>query len=358
MKNKDINLAIIGVGNCASSLIQGITFYSNKADTKGLIRADICGYQAKHIKLVGAIDVDSKKIGKDLSEAIFTAPNLATKFSEVPHLGVPVVKGPVLDGVAPHMTERFTVDPNQKPVDIASYLKEIKAEVVICYLPVGSEQAAKFYAQATLEAGVSFLNAIPVFICSTDEWHQKFYDAGIPIAGDDIKSQFGATYLNRILVENLKNRGFQVDDLYQLNIGGNTDFENMIDEQRLSSKRKSKTSAVTSLYQESEETPALRIGPSDYVSHLKDNKVCYINVNGTQFGDVPFELELKLKVEDSPNSAGIMMDAVRMLKVARDRNLKGNIKEISSFGFKHPMHKHGEDKIARMLNQYLNGYSH
>lgn len=353
MENKEINLAIIGVGNCASSLVQGITFYSNRSNAEGLIRDNICGYRAQNIKLVGAIDVDSKKIGKDLSEAIFTAPNLATKFSEVPTLGVPVVKGPVLDGVADHMTGRFTVDDNQESVDVAAYLKEVKAEVVICYLPVGSEKAAKFYAQAALEAGVSFLNAIPVFICSTDEWHQKFYDAGIPIAGDDIKSQFGATYLNRILVENLKSRGFKVDDLYQLNVGGNTDFENMIDEQRLTSKRVSKTSAVTSLYTEEEKTPALRIGPSDYVAHLKDNKICYINVNGTQFGDVPFELELKLKVEDSPNSAGIMMDAVRMLKVARDRGLRGNIKEISSFGFKHPMHKYGEDEITKMLNKYL-----
>lgn len=355
MHDRKINLAIAGVGNCACSLVQGIYFYGAGDDNFGIMRYDICGYKASHINLVGAIDVDSKKVAKDLSKAIFTEPNKATKFAEVPYLNVPVVKGQVLDGVAEHMHDRFTVDENQRSVDVVRYLKDIRAEILICYLPVGSEKAAKFYAQAALEAGVSFLNAIPVFICSTGEWDKKFSEANIPVAGDDIKSQFGATYLNRILVENLKKRGFHINDLYQLNIGGNTDFENMIDEKRLQSKRISKTSAVQSLYGEGEECPKLRIGPSDYVEYLGDSKICYININGTQFGNVPFELELKLKVEDSPNSAGIMIDAVRMLKVARDRGLKGNVKEISSFGFKHPLHQMGEDKITELLDQFLAG---
>jgi len=349
-----IKTVIIGVGNCASSLVQGIEYYKSHKAGVGMIRQSIAGYEAKDIQIVGAIDVDKRLVGQDLSNAIFSGSNTATKFCEVPHLGVPVVKGPVLDGVAKHMTESFQVDDAQQPVNVAEYLKSVGAESAICYLPVGSQQAATNYATECLKAGVSFINAIPVFICSTPEWDAKFKAAGIPCAGDDIKSQFGATYLNRVLVESLMERGFSVDNLYQLNVGGNTDFQNMLDESRLESKRISKTAAVSTLYEKKGvKTPDLRIGPSDYVPHLGDHKICYINVNGRQFGDVPFELELKLKVEDSPNSAGIMIDVVRYVRVARDRGLSGTVPAISAFGFKHPIETFGEQDILDNLKTFL-----
>lgn len=347
-----IKVAIAGVGNCASSFVQGIEFYKNENETKGFVRKEIGKYLIGDIKVVGAIDVDKRLIGKDVSEAIFSGSNSAEKFTPVTPLNVPVVKGPVLDGVAAHMHHSFQVDDSQKPIDIAGYLKETGAEFLICYLPVGSDNAAKFYAGEALKAGVGFINAIPVFICSQPEWSDKFKAAGLVCAGDDIKSQFGATYLNRILVEGLLNRGFSIDNLYQLNVGGNTDFENMIDESRLQSKRISKTSAVSTLFTEGNE-PALRIGPSDYVPHLKDSKICYININGTQFGNQKFELELKLKVEDSPNSAGIMIDVVRLAKVAKDKGLSGNIPVVSAFGFKSPADKLSENVILRELEAYL-----
>lgn len=347
-----IKVAIAGVGNCASSFIQGIEFYKNESETKGFVRHNVGNYQIKDVQVVGAIDVDQRLIGKDISEAIFSGSNTAEKFSEVPNTGVKVVKGPVHDGVADHMQKSFRVDESQEPVDIAAYLKEVEAEFLICYLPVGSEQAAKYYAEQSLKAGVGFINAIPVFICSRTEWSDKFKEAGLVCAGDDIKSQFGATYLNRVLVESLMNRGFAINDLYQLNVGGNTDFENMIDESRLQSKRISKTSAVSSLFKEGEE-PALRIGPSDFVPHLKDSKICYININGTQFGNQKFELELKLKVEDSPNSAGVMLDVVRLARVAKDKGLSGNIPVVSAFGFKSPADKFNETYILRELDYFL-----
>ncbi|MEQ9230347.1 MAG: inositol-3-phosphate synthase [Cyclobacteriaceae bacterium] len=349
-----IKTVIIGVGNCSSSLIQGLEYYGTGAKETGLIKASIGGYAPKDIEIVGAIDVDKRLVGLDISEAIFSGSNTAAKFSDVPHKGVKVVKGHPLDGVAAHMGESFQVDESQEPVNVVDYLKAVGAESAVCYLPVGSDKAAKFYAQQCLDAGVSFINAIPVFICSTPEWDEKFKAAGIPCAGDDIKSQFGATYLNRVLVESLMNRGFEISDLYQLNVGGNTDFQNMIDESRLESKRISKTSAVSTLYTEkNQEAPALRIGPSDFVPHLGDKKICYINVNGTQFGDLPFELELKLKVEDSPNSAGIMMDVIRYVRVARDKGLSGTVPAISSFGFKHPIKNVGEQEVLENLAKFL-----
>ena len=349
-----IKTVIIGVGNCCSSLIQGLAYYNSRNFTAGLVQPSINGYEPKDIEIVGAIDVDKRLIGKDLSEAIFSGSNTAAKFCDVPNQGVKVVKGHPLDGVAAHMTDSFQVDAEQEPVDVAAYLESVGAESVVCYLPVGSEKAAKFYAEQCLLAGVSFINAIPVFICSTPEWDAKFKEAGIPCAGDDIKSQFGATYLNRVLVESLMKRGFNVADLYQLNVGGNTDFQNMIDESRLESKRISKTSAVSTLYSDKEQdVPALRIGPSDFVPHLGDKKICYINVNGTQFGDLPFELELKLKVEDSPNSAGVMMDVIRYVRVARDKGLSGTVEAISAFGFKHPIKNFGEQQVLENLERFL-----
>ena len=348
-----IKTVIIGVGNCASSFVQGLWHYKNPKN-EGMITPVISGYSAEDVEIVGAIDVDHRLIGKDVAEAIFGGSNSSARFCEVSSFGIPVVKGAVLDGVAEHMKDSFQVDASQESVDVSDYLTSVDAECAICYLPVGSENAAKFYAEECLKASVSFINAIPVFICSTPEWDEKFKSAGIPCAGDDVKSQFGATYLNRVLVESLNKRGFHIDDLYQLNVGGNTDFENMLDESRLESKRISKTKAVTSLYDENgKRQPALRIGPSDYVPHLGDTKICYININGTQFGDVPFELELKLKVQDSPNSAGIMIDVVRYVRVARDRGMSGTIPAISAFGFKHPTKNFGEQQIIENLEEFL-----
>ncbi|MCP4460707.1 MAG: inositol-3-phosphate synthase [Cytophagales bacterium] len=349
-----IKTVIIGVGNCASSFVQGLEHYKSNPKNGGMVTPVINGYSASTIEIVGAIDVDHRLVGKDVSEAIFSGSNSASKFCDVSPLGVKVVKGNVLDGVASHMSESFQVKESQESVNVADYMESVEAECAICYLPVGSEHAAKFYAEECLKTKVSFINAIPVFICSTPEWDEKFKSAGVPCAGDDIKSQFGATYLNRVLVESLVKRGFHIDDLYQLNVGGNTDFENMLDENRLESKRISKTKAVTSLYERNgKKIPALRIGPSDYVPHLGDTKICYINVNGTQFGDVPFELELKLKVQDSPNSAGIMIDVVRYVRVARDKGMSGTILAISAFGFKHPIQNFGEQEIIENLEQFL-----
>jgi len=347
-----IKVAIAGIGNCSSSFIQGIEFYKDKQETKGFVRREIGNYLISDVKVVGAIDVDKRIVGKDVSEAIFSGSNSAERFAAVPNYDVKVAKGSVLDGVAAHMKGSFQTDDNEQSVNVAAYLQEVEAEFLICYLPVGSDKAAKFYAEEALKAGVGFINAIPVFICSQPEWSNRFKEAGLVCAGDDIKSQFGATYLNRVLVESLMYRGFNIDNLYQLNVGGNTDFENMIDESRLESKRISKTSAVSSLFEEGK-APALRIGPSDYVPHLKDSKICYINVNGTQFGNQKFELELKLKVEDSPNSAGVMLDVVRLAKVAKDKGLSGNIPVVSSFGFKSPEDRISETEILTKIEEFL-----
>jgi myo-inositol-1-phosphate synthase len=353
--SKKIRIAIAGVGNCASSLIQGIQYYSKNDVVYGLMHKEIGGYVPSAIQVVGAIDVDSRKVGRELSQALLAEPNCTKIFAQVPATEVTVVKGPVLDGVAPHMEGRFLVDENEEPVDVVEWLRSVSPDFLMCYLPVGSEKAARFYADAAIQAGVGFINAIPVFICSTPEYDAKFSAAGLVCAGDDIKSQFGATYLNRLLVEHMIQRGFSIDDLYQLNVGGNTDFENMIDESRLASKRISKTSAVRTVFDDFkvQNEPALRIGPSDFVPHLKDTKICYINVRGRQFGDVPFEMELKLTVQDSPNSAGVMMDVIRMLKVAKDRGMRGTIQEVSSYGFKHPAVNITETEVYRRLDLFL-----
>ncbi len=355
--SKVIKVIVIGVGNCASSLAQGIHFYTHNRAPYGLMHTQIGGYEPSDVQIVGAIDVDKRKVGEDLSIALKSEPNCTEIFTELPKFGFNVVKGPVFDGVAGHMKQRFVVDEAQKETDVAQYLRDSGADFAICYLPVGSDDAAKFYADAAIKAGVGFINAIPVFICSTPEWDQRFAKAGLVCAGDDIKSQFGATFLNRLLVEHLIERGFSIDDLYQLNVGGNTDFENMIDESRLSSKRVSKTSAVKTLFNTSncEKEPGLRIGPSDYIPHLKDTKICYINVRGKQFGNVPFELELKLTVQDSPNSAGVMIDVVRMLKVAKDRGMKGTVQPVSSYGFKHPAINVTETEVRKQLQKFLVG---
>ncbi len=332
---KKIKLAIVGVGNCASSLVQGIEFYQDTRNINGLINETIGDYRVSDIEVVAAFDVDKRKVGKDLSEAIFSEPNCTKKFSDVPYKGVSISKGNTLDGVSDSMREYFLVDDNQKISNIVEILKDSKAEILVCYLPVGSANASRFYAECALEAGVGFINAIPEFICSDKVWIDKFKAKGLPCAGDDIKSQVGATILHRMVTRLIQDRGFKIDNTYQLNIGGNTDFRNMLDESRLKSKRISKTQAVVSNLDEGEKI-STKIGPSDFVSHLKDNKVCYINVKGTQFGDVPFEIDLKISVEDSPNSAGCIVDVVRYMKLALDKGESGNLKDVSAYYFKSP----------------------
>lgn len=338
-----VKVALIGVGNCASSLVQGVEYYKNDNKNTGFMYEKIGPYRISDIEFVAAFDIDDRKVGKDLSEAIFSEPNCATKISKVPNLGVEVSMGNILDGVAPHMKDIFNVSSKEKS-DVVKTLKDSGADVCICYLPVGSAEASRFYAQACIDAGVCFVNAIPEFICSDQQWIKKFEEAKLICAGDDIKSQFGATILHRILTRFIEDRGHKILNTYQLNIGGNTDFLNMKDESRLISKRKSKTQAVTSILDNQDF--GVKIGPSDHIPHLNDNKVCYINIKGTQFGDVPFELDLKLSVEDSPNSAGVMTEVVRAVKYAKDRGYYGNTNEISAYAFKSP-YKQVRDDVAR-----------
>lgn len=332
-----IRVAVAGLGNCASSLIQGVYYYRNAKDDEevpGLMHVRFGPYHISDIEFVAAFDVDTRKIGKDISEAIFSGPNAVPKFADVPKLGVKVLPGPILDGVAPHMREAFSPydEKEVEPVNVADVLKEVNADVLINFLPVGSYHAARYYAKACLEAKCAFLNAIPEFIASDPEWGKKFEDHGVPIAGDDIKSQLGATILHRTLVQLMKDRGVRVKRTYQLNIGGNTDFLNMTVEDRLKYKRISKTEAVTSL---AGRIPT-RIGPSDYVPFLGDTKICYIYLEGEKFGGFPVIIEAKLQVMDSPNSAGVVIDVLRALKIALDRGIAGPLISISAYAFKHP----------------------
>ncbi len=349
---KEIRVALVGVGNCASSLVQGVSYYSKNETDVGLMHKVVGGYTVSDIKFVAAFDIDKRKVGKDLSLAIFSEPNCTKKFSDVSEVGVVVQKGAVLDGVASHMKDFFINDENQKPVDVKEYLQKVKADILICYLPVGSHDAARFYAEAALNAGVSFVNAIPEFICSDKKWGDRFKKAGIPCAGDDIKSQIGATILHRAVTRLIEDRGQKIDDTYQLNIAGNTDFLNMKDENRIQSKRISKTNAVLSILDSNDF--GIRIGPSDYVPHLKDNKVCYINVKGKQFGGVPFELDLKLSVEDSPNSAGVMTEVVRAIKVARDKKISGPVVSICAYAFKTPPEQIRDDVAREKFEEFIN----
>jgi myo-inositol-1-phosphate synthase len=341
---KEIRVAIVGVGNCASSLVQGVSYYSKGNIKEGLMHEIVGGYHISDIKFVAAFDVDKRKVGQDLSKAIFLGSNCTKKFSDVSKIGIIVKKGLVLDGIAEHMKDSFISDDKQKSVDIVKSLKEANADILICYLPVGSKEASRYYAKAALDTGVSFINAIPEFICSDKKWGNMFKKAGIPCAGDDIKSQIGATILHRVITRLIEDRGHTIENTYQLNIAGNTDFLNMKDENRIQSKRISKTNAVLSILDNKD--IGIRIGPSDYIPHLKDNKVCYINIKGKQFGNIPFELDLKLSVEDSPNSAGVMTEVIRAIKVARDKKLSGPIIPICAYAFKTPPVQM-RDNIAR-----------
>lgn len=327
-----IKVAIAGVGNCASAIVQGVHYYSKRGQDEGLTYWKVGGYTPRDIEFVAAFDVSAKKVGKDLSQAIFQPPNNTTKICDVPKLGVEVMKGPLLDGIGKYLKDVVPVS-GQKDADVAAELKRSGADVLINYLPVGSTAASHQYAEAALGAEVAFVNAIPVFIASDEKWASRFAEAKVPVAGDDVMSQVGATVLHKTLVRMVVERGVKVDETYQLNIGGDTDFLNMLEESRLKDKRESKTSAVRAM--SPYEIPT-RIGPSDYVPFLNNDKVCYIWLKGTYFGGTPVKVDVKLHVVDGYDSAGIMVDAIRGAKIALDRGVGGQLPSLSAFCFKHP----------------------
>ncbi len=327
-----IKVAIAGVGNCASALIQGLQYYSKRGPDDGLTYWDVGGYTPKDIEFVAAFDVNSKKVGKDLSQAIFQHPNNTVKITDVPKLEVRVRKGPVLDGIGKYLKEVVAIS-GEPDMDVVRELKDSGAEILLNYLPVGSTKASGAYAEAALKAGVGFVNAIPVFIASDKGWADRFADAGLPVAGDDVMSQMGATVLHKTLVKMAVDRGVKVDETYQLNIGGDTDFLNMLEESRLKDKRESKTSAVRAM--SPYEVPT-RIGPSDYVPFLDNDKVCYIWLKGRYFGGSIVKVDVKLRVVDAYDSGGVMVDAVRGTRLALDRGVKGQLESLSAFCFKHP----------------------
>ncbi len=352
MSNKKIRVAIIGVGNCASSLVQGVQFYKNAAETDrvpGLMHVNLGGYHVSDIEFTCGIDIVEPKVGKDVSEAIFAYPNNTFKFTDVPNLNAPVYRGMTHDGLGKYLSQILKKAPG--PTDnIVQILKDTKTDVVVSYLPVGSEMATKWYVEQILEAGCGFINAIPVFIASSDYWGERFRERGLPIIGDDIKSQVGATILHRVLTSLFVDRGVRLDRTYQLNFGGNTDFLNMLERERLESKKISKTNAVTSMLPYKLPADNVHVGPSDYVPWLTDRKWCYIRMEGTTFGEVPLNLEAKLEVWDSPNSAGVVIDAIRCIKIGMDRGMAGPLTGPASYFMKSPP-KQFKDNIAREMTE-------
>lgn len=362
-----IRIAIVGIGNCASALLQGIEYYDNKngEETIGLMHWDLGGYKPCDIEVVAAFDVDKRKVGKDVAKAIFEPPNCTRVFCDhVPLTGVKVKMGKMLDGFSEHMKnyeDKHTFVPSHEKEasreDVVSTLRESGAEIVLNYLPVGSEEATKFYVECALEAGAAFINNIPVFIASNPEWSDKFKERNIPIIGDDIKSQLGATITHRVLADVFRKRGVKLERTYQLNTGGNTDFLNMLNMNRLASKKESKTEAVQSILAERLDPDNIHVGPSDYVPWQKDNKVCFIRMEGKLFGDVPMNLELRLSVEDSPNSAGVVIDAIRCCKLALNRGQGGILHSPSAYFMKHPPKQFADDKAYRMTEEFIAGKS-
>ncbi len=352
-----IRVAIAGVGNCASSLVQGIAYYRDAAEgdtVPGLMHVVLGGYHVRDLVPVVAFDVDATKVGADLSKAIAAGNNNTVRFAEVGDLGVTVQRGPTLDGLGRYY--RDVVEESPEPaVDVADALRQARADVLVAYLPVGSEEAQRHYAQACLDAKVAFVNAIPVFIASDPEWAQKFTDAGVPIIGDDIKSQVGATIVHRILARLFEDRGLVLDRTYQLNVGGNMDFKNMLERERLESKKISKTQSVTSQVEHGIEANDVHIGPSDHVAWLDDRKWAYIRLEGRNFGDVPLNIELKLEVWDSPNSAGVIIDAVRCAKLALDRGLGGPVEGASAYFMKSPPVQYHDDVAHQMVEDFAAG---
>jgi len=354
-KNGSINVAIVGVGNCASSLVQGVQYYREADPTQtipGLMHPMLGDYHISDINVVAAFDVDSQKVGKDLSEAIFSGQNNTLQFAEVPHTGVKVHRGVEHDGIGLYLSD--IIEPSSAaPSDVASILKETKTDVVVSYLPVGSEEATKFYAEEVLKAGCGFINCIPVFIAKNPEWGNRFKAAGLPIVGDDIKSQVGATITHRVLTRLFEDRGATIDRTYQLNFGGNTDFLNMLERDRLHSKKISKTQAVTSQMDDPLNHDNVHIGPSDHVPWLADRKWCHIRMEGRGFGDIPLNLELKLEVWDSPNSAGVVVDAIRCCKLALDRGVGGPLEAPSAYFMKSPPTQYTDDVARQMLEDFI-----
>jgi len=356
-----IRAAIIGVGNCASSLVQGVTYYRAKNDnTAGLMHWNLGGYDPSDVEFVLAYDIDERKVGKDVAEAIFAEPNCTAIFSEVEPTGAKVRMGAVLDGMADHMDQMpaersFRKSDAAEPgrADVVQALRDTGAEVLINFLPVGSEAATKFYMECALEAGVGVVNCMPVFIASDPEWEAKFQAKGIPIVGDDIKAQFGATIVHRVLSNLMKQRGVRIDRTYQLNTGGNTDFLNMMDRTRLASKKTSKTEAVQAVLAERLKDENIHVGPSDYVPWLNDNKLCFLRLEGALFGDVPMNIEVRLSVEDSPNSAGVVIDAIRCCKVALERGDAGAVIGPSAYFCKHPPQQFTDDEAQRMVEAFI-----
>src|SRR6266540_4150673 len=352
-----IRVAIVGVGNCASSLVQGVHYYRDaKAGERvpGLMHVVFGDYHVRDIEFVAAFDVDGKKVGQDLADAILASENNTIKICDVPPTGVTVQRGHTLDGLGKYYQATIE-ESTETPVDVVQALKDSGADVLVCYLPVGSEDAVRFYAQCAIDARVAFVNALPVFIAGTKEWADKFTAAGVPIVGDDIKSQIGATITHRVLTKLFEDRGVTVDRTYQLNVGGNMDFKNMLERERLESKKISKTQSVTSQLREEIEDRNVHIGPSDYVAWLDDRKWAFIRLEGRNFGDVPLSLEYKLEVWDSPNSAGIIIDAIRAVKIAKDRGIGGPILSASSYFMKSPPEQYADDVARDQVEKFIRG---
>lgn len=352
-----IRVAIVGVGNCASSLVQGVHYYRDAPDDQvvpGLMHVRFGDYHVGDVEFVAAFDVDAKKVGSDLADAINASENNTITICAVPTTGVIVQRGQTLDGLGKYYRETIA-ESEADPVDVVSVLREAAVDVVVCYLPVGSEEAAKFYAQCAIDAGCAFVNALPVFIAGTPEWAQKFADAGLPIVGDDIKSQVGATITHRVLTKLFEDRGVEVQRTYQLNVGGNMDFMNMLERDRLESKKISKTQAVTSQIDRPMDGRNVHIGPSDYVAWLDDRKWAFVRIEGKAFGDVPLNLEYKLEVWDSPNSAGVIIDAVRAAKIGLDRGIGGPLLSASSYFMKSPPEQYSDDVCRQRVEDFIAG---
>jgi myo-inositol-1-phosphate synthase len=352
-----VRVAIVGVGNCAASLVQGVTYYADAdpaARVPGLMHVDFGGYHVRDLEFVAAFDVDAKKVGQDLADAIVASENNTIKIADVAPTGVTVQRGPTMDGLGRYYRETIT-EADGDAVDVVAALREAQADVLVSYLPVGSEDADRFYAQCALDAGVGFVNALPVFIASDPEWARKFTDAGVPIVGDDIKSQVGATITHRVLAKLFEDRGVQLDRTMQLNVGGNMDFRNMLERERLESKKTSKTNSVTSQIDRDMGAGNIHIGPSDHVAWLDDRKWAYVRLEGRAFGDVPLSLEYKLEVWDSPNSAGIIIDAVRAAKIAMDRGIGGPLLAPSSYFMKSPPEQYRDSVAYDRVEEFIRG---
>lgn len=357
MTAASIRVAIVGVGNCASSLVQGLSYYRNGSGNEaipGLMNYDVGGYRVKDIEVCAAFDISAGKVGRDVSEAILAEPNNTLKFAEVPRIGVAVERGPTLDGLGPQLRDAIS-ESSERPVDVAAALKRARADVLVSYLPVGSQKASEYYAEQALEAGCAYVNCIPVFIASDPGWRKRFEDRKLPIIGDDIKSQVGATIVHRVLANLFRERGVRIDRTYQLNFGGNSDFLNMLDRERLESKKISKTRAVNSQLDVPLSPDDIHIGPSDFVPWLTDRKMAHMRIEGTGFGGAPVNVELKLEVWDSPNAAGVVIDAVRCAKLALDRGDSGAIVGPSSYFMKSPPQQFTESEARKRTLKFIRG---